>query len=396
MQVPELNGATEGLIQPHQNGDATKPKSKNVAILALGKANPSYMTSQPDYIDFIIRSLNIDGEARKSLERLGKSSGIENRYFCLNDACAEKSDWKLLPQDFPQTVPSMTDRNKVYCEQAPKLAIESSRKAVEEWGGNVDDITHIISVSCTGVMAPGSEFYVMEALGLKRSVQRLGINNMGCFGAFRGIAAAKALAKENPKNRVLLVCVEICSIHFQVEMSLETVIGNALFGDGSAAVVIGAQPKENEHVLWDIEDTHSYILEHTPKEMTWEASDHGFLMKLSAKIPQSIRSGAPEFAKNILGDRCTPSECSWAIHPGGAAIVKGLEDVLKLQKWQTQCSWNVLRDFGNMSSVTFLFVLDELRKNKPEESNNTPWLAGMGFGPGLALEGVLLKWPSAQ
>lgn len=365
-----------------------------VGILGLGKSVPPHLVTSEVYAQFVIESLRLTGGVVESLKKLSERSGIERRYFCVGDALTkDPTQWRAITPDFPNVVPSMTVRNKIYCEDAPKLAIESSRRAVEDWGGDAKDITHIISISCTGVMAPGIEFYVMEALGIPRTAQRLGINIMGCFGAFRGIATARAFARENPKNRILVVCTELCSLHFQTELSLETFVGNALFADGSAAFVVGSNIKESERMIWEVEDTGSFILEHTPQQMTWEASERGFLMKLSQKIPESLTQHTPPFIKSLVGNRCELSECNFAIHPGGKAIIAGLENALGLQKWQTECSWEVLRNYGNISSVTFPFVLDHLRNNRPKETTS-PWVVGVGFGPGLALEGVLLKFPS--
>jgi predicted naringenin-chalcone synthase len=374
------------------SSSATTKSSSTACILGLGTAVPPFMVTSEEYSQFVIDSLKLGGRLVETLQKLTDRSGIAKRYFCVNDALTKNPDeWRVLTKDFPQVSPSMTVRNKVYCEEAPKLATEAAKRAVNNWGGQPKDITHIISISCTGVMAPGIEFYVMEALGIPRTCQRLGINIMGCFGAFRGIATARAFARENPSNRVLVVCTELCSLHFQAELSFETFIGNAIFADGAGAFVLGTSPKENEKTLWEVEDTASLILEHTPELMTWEASDHGFLMKLSQKIPESLTTQTPTFAQRLLGDRCKFSECGWAIHPGGKAIVAGLEEALGLEKWQTQCSWEVLKNYGNISSATFLFVLDYLRENKPIELQ-TPWIVGLGFGPGLALEGVLLKY----
>ncbi|KAL6048174.1 Type III polyketide synthase [Balamuthia mandrillaris] len=373
-----------------------KEEAEAVSILSLATADAAYPITQEDYIEWVIQSVQLTGEIAEGVRKLGARSAIERRYFCVNDAQAPPSEWQVLPKDFPQSSPSMTVRNKTYCREAPKLAIAACKKAVAEWGGDPAHITHVISVSCTGVMAPGLEFHVMEALGIPRNVQRLGINIMGCFGAFRGIATAKAFARENPMNRVLLFCTELCSIHFQTTLSFETMIGNALFGDGAAALIIGSNVgsvHDKEKALWHIEDTASFILEHTPDLMTWEASDVGFIMKLSAKIPDSLKEHTPSFVQKLLGNRCLPSECGWAIHPGGKAIVKGLEEVLNLQPWQTACSWDVLKNYGNMSSVTFLYVLDNLRKKNVPVAEAAPWTIGVGFGPGLALEAVLLKTP---
>jgi len=219
--------------------DAMQQQNTRVSIFGLGTAHPPFLITQERYVEWVITSLGLTGQVAQSLSNLGQKTGIEQRYFCVNECNLSREEWKVLPKDFPQTVPSMGERNKVYCKEAPPLAIEACKKAVTEWGGNPTDITHIIAVSCTGVMAPGIEFHVLEALGLKRTTQRLGINIMGCFGAFRGIATAKAFARENPNNRILLVCCELCSLHFQTAMSFETFVGNAIFGDGAGAVVIG-------------------------------------------------------------------------------------------------------------------------------------------------------------
>jgi len=365
------------------------------AILGIGTANPQYAVSQDTFVKFIMEGLHIPPtcDIARNLQQLGTRTAIDTRYFVSNDANKNRQDWIDLPKDFPETVPGMSYRNELYMKNAPKLAVEACRKAVDDWGGNNDDITHVIAVSCTGVMAPGIEFHIMNELKLKRTVQRLGINLMGCFGAFRGIATAKALAKENPKNRIIVVCVEICSIHFQAEMTLETFIGNALFADGAAAIVVGDKPSRREHTLWELAESASLIVENTTEDMTWQASDKGFVMKLSQKIPESIKKAVPDFVTYLIDGRCETEDCGWAIHPGGSAIIKGIEDVLKLQKWQTECSWDILRDYGNMSSVTFLFILNYLKQKgaKPSEQKECPWTVGLGFGPGLALEGVLLK-----
>jgi len=405
-------------------------KQPAVGILGLGTATPPFPVNQDSYVNWVIGSLGFTGEIAQGLQKLSEKSGIKTRYFCVDEPNKKREDWTVLPKDFPQTVPSMGVRNKVYCAEAPKLAIEACKKALADWGGNPIDITHVIAVSCTGVMAPGIEYYVVEEFGLKKTTQRLGINIMGCFGAFRGIATAKAFARENPKNRILVVCCELCSLHFQTTLSFETFIGNALFGDGAGAFVVGVEPRGDERFVWEVEETASMIIESTPNEMTWQASETGFVMSLSMKVPGSLKQKTPEFSQSLLGDKCTPAECGWAIHPGGPAVIKGIEEALGIQRSQTQHSWDVLRDYGNMSSATFLFVLDEMRKVKargyksdhmaeeekgvPEKQEtpamngahhdeqkatarvqyakpSAPWIVGLGFGPGLSMEGVLLK-----
>ena len=206
----------------------------HASILALSTAVPPNKFSQNEIALKLIKLLSIPPEKAKAMQQLYQNSAINTRHSVLTDYVNHEGT--LFGKDFPIKVPGTFQRNEVYKEEAPKLAYEAARKALEKWGGNLQDISHIISVSCTGLMAPGLEFDLMQKLDLKSSIQRLGINFMGCFGAFKGLSVAQSFAKENPKNRILVVCTELCSLHFQTDLTTDNFLANSLFADGAAAV----------------------------------------------------------------------------------------------------------------------------------------------------------------
>lgn len=353
-------------------------------IHAIATAVPPITYPQAELAEKLCTILSLKSSSALRLKKIFKSAAIEKRHGILPDFSLEATSPTLWEDG--DKAPTTFERNEIYKKYAPQLAQKAAKLAIAEWGGDPKAITHIISISCTGMMAPGIEFLLVDALGLPKTVQRFGINFMGCFGAFKGLSLAKSIACENPKNKVLIVCTELCSLHFQKELSADQFVINALFGDGSAAAIVGGCANSCENRLWEIEKTASFALEDSLDNMTWDAGDRGFVMKLSQLVPEQIKKNIKSFARSIL--KAIPfSDCSWALHPGGKAIVEAVETECDLNKKQTEATWQVLKNYGNMSSGTFLFVLDELRREKMQNK----WTVGLGFGPGLSMEGILLK-----
>lgn len=359
------------------------------SILALATTVPPHIYSQEETADKAIAILSIQHEKAEFLKRIYQNSAIQKRHSIIEDFLKPREEWEFWGAQYPKTVPGMSARNHRYKEEAPKLALEVAKKVLEKWGGDVSHITHIISVSCTGIIAPGIEFYLMQDLGLSYQVNRIGINFMGCFGAFKGLSVARAFALENPNNRILLVCTELCTLHLQADQDVETIMANSLFGDGAAAAIIGSDSKLDENPLWEIVRTHSLGFKNSFDKMSWEASDHGFFMRLSHTVPVHIGRHIKEFINDLFKESVAIEECDWAIHPGGKSILQSIERALELKPDQTNSSWETLSNYGNMSSATFLFVLDHLAS----QSTNRAWTAGLGFGPGLSAESILLRRP---
>ncbi len=351
-------------------------------ILSLGTALPAAKYQQEEALEVMLNRLSLQEAVLPKIRRIYKHSAIDSRYTVLDDPFGS-SQSRFFSEG---SEPKMQERNQIYKEKALPLAVEAAKEALENWQGSPQEITHVISVSCTGIFAPGIEFSLIQELNLSPHVERLGINFMGCFGAFKGLAVASALALENPKNRVLLVCTELCSLHFQPIQTWDALISNALFSDGAAAAIVSS---DGENPLFTILHKTSLALSDSFDEMQWDARDEGLFMKLSLGVPKLLSKEIKNFVNRLLEGRATQNECDFPLHPGGKAILEGIEKELNLSKTQTESSWKVLREHGNMSSATFLFVLQELLR-KPK-ALRLPFAVGVGFGPGLAMEGILLK-----
>jgi predicted naringenin-chalcone synthase len=356
-------------------------------ILALSTAVPEHLLTQEAFVKSASRYLACSDAQRTLLKRIAEGTQIAKRHTVVADFLDEDFQGGLFGADPSQGSASTKMRNEIFKKEAPLLAEKACLAALEEWGGDNADITHVISISCTGLMAPGLELVLMERLGLSPEVERLGITFMGCFGAFKGLAIAKALALENPKHRILVVCTELCSLHFQAEADKEIMVANSLFADGSAAVIVGSHPTENEKPLFEIHQQKSITIPDTLDHMTWDLGETGFRMRLSATIPANIEKQILSFIHKVIAPHASFADCSWAMHPGGKGILEGIERGCQLQREDLAASWKVLNEYGNMSSPTFLFVLKELLNAPPLKK----WVVGMGFGPGLSMEGVLLK-----
>ncbi len=347
-------------------------------IFSIGKGVPAYSLEQAGIAQRLIQRLKLDDEDAWMLEKIYKNSNINRRYSVLPD---------LLIDEPGKPAIGMSARNAIYKKEAPLLAEKAAREALSNWGRPTDEITHIISVSCTGAITPGIEFKLTQALRLDPFVTRLGINMMGCFGAFKGLSVAHKIACESPKNRVLLVCTELCSLHFHLEKTLESTVIHSLFADGSGAAIVGAQPRAGEHPLFELVGEKCYAMENSQQEMTWDACDFGFDMTLSARVPGLIEQNIGAFVKALAGTDKDLHTFDWAIHPGGKAIIEATQKALKLDHSHTCSSWNVLANYGNLSSATFLYVLADLK----EKGTRGKHSIGLGFGPGLSIEGILLR-----
>jgi len=347
-------------------------------ILSIGKALPSYSLSQSEIAQLLVDLLRLDDEEAWMLEKIYKNSCIDRRYSVL-PAILHPS-----PHESPL---GMSARNEIYKREAPLLAEKAAIDVINQWRRPSKDITHIISVSCTGAITPGLEFKLARSLGLNPSVSRLGINMMGCFGAFKGLSVAHKIACENTANRVLVVCTELCSLHFRYKGNLESLIVHSLFADGSSAAIVGSDPIKGERSLYEITKESSYALADSEQEMTWDASDLGFDMTLSSKVPYLIEQNIKKFVDVLMGSSIGMQELDWALHPGGKAILEAIEKSLNLNRPQTNSSWEVLSRYGNLSSATLLYVLENLIEKKTKN----PWTIGLGFGPGLSIEGMLFR-----
>lgn len=348
-------------------------------ILAIGKSLPAYSMNQMEIAKRLTDIMDLTDEEAWMLEKIYKNSAIQKRYSVLPDI--------IQPACKQMPVIGMSERNAHYRKEAPKLAEHAAVDVLKNWNRSPNDITHVISVSCTGVMTPGLEFLIANKLNLPLNTTLLGVNFMGCHGAFKALKVASKIAKDNPKNRILVVATELCSLHFKTRGDLESVVIQSLFADGSAAVIIGSDLLPSEHSLFEFIDEQCLAIENSQEDMTWHAADEGFDMTLSAQVPHIISCHIKPFAEKLTGEKTNVSDCEWAIHPGGKAIVESVEKALQIDRSATISSWNVLNKYGNLSSATFLYVLEDIANRGGSKEK----VIGLGFGPGISVEGISLK-----
>jgi len=360
-------------------------------ITTIGKANPKYKRSQCETAELLITKMNLNPVQKRILKSIYKATGIESRYSVLNDYHHASEEVNFYPSDPHVDFPSTAARMKLYKENALDLALSAVQNALSYLNSfQLNQITHLITVSCTGMYAPGVDIELVTTLNLNPTVQRTCINFMGCYGAFNAIKVADHICKADSTATVLIVSVEICTIHFQKNMNMDNMIANSIFADGAAAIIVQSQSRQNK--CFTIESFHCDLLPHESKAMTWSIADNGFDIVLSSYVPDIIKSAMPLFMNNLLNQSCLSfSDINYyAIHPGGLKILEACEKELNITKDQNKYAYEILRNYGNMSSATVLFVLKAIWDNMQNESHDKN-IFSCAFGPGLTLESMLLK-----
>lgn len=293
--------------------------------------------------------------------------------------------------------PGTHTRNRLYTEHAKRLFVRAARTALQQAAPTIapEDVTHVITVSCTGFFAPGPDVRVVKDLGLRADVSRMHLGFMGCNAAFPALRAAHTICRSDPHAVVLMVSVELCTLHLHVRNDPDTVMGNALFADGAAATVITARDTKGPEPrpvleLVDFETTLAPVGE---DELAWSVGDEGFEMILGTYVPRIIDDHVSAAISPLLAR--TGHDVAdipwWAVHPGGRSILDKVQSRLALTDEQMAPSRGVLADAGNMSSATILFVLDRIRT-----SGRVGATAALAFGPGLSIESALLRVATAQ
>ncbi|TWU21038.1 Alpha-pyrone synthesis polyketide synthase-like Pks18 [Novipirellula galeiformis] len=284
--------------------------------------------------------------------------------------------------------PTTAQRLEAYRDHGEGLAIVASTKAFDQCDVRPDEITHLITISCTGFHAPGVDIALIRELGLPASVARTNVGFMGCHGAMNGLRVAKAYADADPQARVLVVALELCSLHQQYGWDPQRIVSNSLFADGAAAVIASGTSERRSPESLTLSSSFSAIIPNSEEMMSWAIGDNGFEMYLSAEVPDIIRRStrAPLEAWLNQSGLSLAEIQSWAIHPGGPRILDACAESLSLDEADLSASRSVLSRFGNMSSPTVLFVLRELL----DQQHKTPTLM-LGFGPGLAMEAALFE-----
>lgn len=353
-------------------------------IIGMGTALPPHRISQADSAEVFKQFAGVPPERARVLEEIYRRTGIATRHSVVLDA----SDGPLADRQsfYGPTPPTTAERMAVYREKAEQLAFESSSRALAESGIEPDRITHLITVSCTGFHAPGFDIALARRLPLRASIARTHVGFMGCQGALNGLRIARAFTQADPSAIVLLCSTELCSLHHAYGWDPATIVANALFADGSAAAVLTGSPRRTRPRL-SVVASGSTLIEDSTDAMSWSIGDHGFEMTLSTEVPRIISTKIKPWLEDWLGQqgRSLGSIRSWAVHPGGPRILSAFGEAMDLPRSELDPSYNVLSQYGNMSSATILFILENLQ-NMPTETS----AVAIAFGPGLSVEAMLL------
>lgn len=364
----------------------------SACIHHIATATPAFAYSQ-SYTRDRLKDWSQDPKTKRMIHAIYNRSGIETRHSVTGDFIqgAEATLYRTGP-DGRLVPPGTGERNRVYAQSARGLAVEAARRALLSNAGGFGpaDITHVIYVSCTGFANPGPDYHVIRELGLSGTVQRYTLGFMGCYAAFPALRMAAQFCEADPNAVVLVICLELCTLHMQVNDQADSILANSLFADGAAAALVSARPPAAGEPVLAMRGFESALIPSSEGEMAWEIGNEGFNIVLSSYVPDIIGAGIRPLLEGILerhGHRCGDI-AEWAVHPGGRSILDKVQDSLQLPADALEASRSVLRDYGNMSSATILFVLKEML-----DSAETPRasLCAMAFGPGLTLETAVME-----
>jgi predicted naringenin-chalcone synthase len=330
---------------------------------------------------------------KRKLRFLYHQSAIKARYSVIPDYSLNANEWQFYPaSENLEPFPNLELRMEWYNKTAAPLSVNAIEKCIEH-KINKEEITHLITVSCTGMSAPGLDLQIMEDMNLPVNIFRTSVNFMGCYAAIHAMKLADAFCKNDKSARVLIVCTELCTLHFQKENTIDNIASGLLFGDGAAAILM----THDDFNLngFTIKSFYSEVGFNGKEHMSWELSSSGFLMKLSGYVPELIEQDFNRLLNNALEKAKVNKEdiSHWCIHPGGKRVLTSIEKSAGISAENLHNSYRVLNDYGNMSSPTILFVLKEIMDSLKIEKQMPINIFGAAFGPGLTMETFILSDP---
>lgn len=356
-------------------------------IISIATKVPSYRHNQDDLFSFAEKIYCRDETESRKLKFLYRQSGISTRYSVIPDYSSPAAERKLFPESADlEPFPGLEKRMEIYQQHAASISADAIRECISN-RISTDEITHLVTVSCTGLSAPGTDLQVMEMLQLKQDTIRTSVNFMGCYAAIHALKLADAFCKSDPTANVVVVCTELCTLHFQKSISIDNITSSLLFADGCAAMLI--QPGNSSKRGISIDGFYSEVSFKGKKEMAWELSSTGFLMTLTGYVPELIKENFKDLTDKALhaAGKIQDDITHWCIHPGGKKILDSIAESLQVSAGALGFSYGVLKDYGNMSSPTILFVLERILNELEQEKRLMPAVIfGAAFGPGITME----------
>ncbi|XVF79812.1 hypothetical protein PTKIN_Ptkin15bG0019800 [Pterospermum kingtungense] len=361
-------------------------------VLAIGKAFPSQLIPQELLVEGYFRDTKCeDVSIKEKLERLCKTTTVKTRYTVMSREVLDK-----YPELATEGASTIKQRLEIANPAVVEMALEASLACIRQWGRPAIDITHIIYVSSSEIRLPGGDLHLATQLGLKNDVNRVMLYFLGCYGGVTGLRVAKDIAENNPGSRVLLTTSETTILGYRPPNKARPydLVGAALFGDGAAAVIIGADPIPIvESPFMELNYAVQQFLPGTQSVIDGHLSEEGINFKLGRDLPQKIEDNIEEFCRKLMSKAGLTefNDLFWAVHPGGPAILNRLENTLKLNNGKLECSRRALMDYGNVSSNTIFYVMEYMREELMKREGGEEWGLALAFGPGITFEGILLR-----
>ncbi len=400
-----------------------------IVISGIGTAVPQHRITQDAAALGTVPFCCETSQQGRMLEGLFRRSGVDTRHSILLRKSTGPLDPMEACQEFypPRSAssphgPTTAERMNYFEQAAGSLAVPAAKQALERSGNSPRQVTHLITVTCSGFSAPGFDYTLIHDLPLNPTVSRTQVGFMGCHAALNALRVARAFVGADPQAVVLICCVELCTLHYQYGWDPEQIVAMSLFSDGAAACVVQGGGKDiqdekdgsclvNDDQLpqvtrqphcfgkpetspafelstgYQIIANGALIVPDSHDAMTWRMSDHGFRMTLSPRVPEILAQHLLPWLTEWLGNHgYRPADIAhWAVHPGGPRILQAFTDATRLDPQCVELSRDILRRFGNMSSPTLVFILEALHG----QTRTGPTVA-LGFGPGLAVEALLL------
>uniref|UniRef100_A0A0D9WZN2 Chalcone synthase n=1 Tax=Leersia perrieri TaxID=77586 RepID=A0A0D9WZN2_9ORYZ len=380
-------------IRRAQRADGT------AAVLAIGTANPATCISQDDYPDYYFRMTNSEHltDLKEKLKRQCEASGADKRYFHHTEELIAAH-----PELLDRAAPSLDARLDIAGAAAPELAASAAEKAIAEWGRPATDITHLVVSTNSSARAPGVDHSLATLLGLRPTVRRTMLHLAGCSAGAASLRLAKDLAENTGGARVLVVCVElnVVAFHGPDEGYPQTLTVQGIFGDGAAAVIVGADAVHGvEHPVFDMVAVSQVVIPGTEHALNMRLTEHGLdghisikdLIPLAASNAEDLLSDLFRRQLGLAAGVVVWNDLFWVVHPGSPLILDQFERALRLDPGKLAASRRVLREHGNMLGATLMFVLHEQRRRMGEEGGDgAEWGVMMGFGPGFTIETMVL------
>lgn len=372
-----------------------------VQLIGIGTAVPEFALSQAQVRELFLAQPDVAPLTARIIRAAYDGSAIERRHTVIDELAGGDGIF-IDAQRGAVRNPGTAARNERYAREAPRLSETAARRALSDAGVEPSEITHVVTASCTGFYAPGPEYRLVRDLALDPTVQREHIGFMGCAAAIPALRSAWRICLTDPTATVLVSCTEICSIHIRSSPDPDQIVASAVFADGAAAAVVTARDARSAGTgtgdagdagdagqsavgpSWGLELTGftTALTTDGEQDMAWIIGDHGFEMTLTGNVPRIVGREVRSALAPVL--ERVGSVDQWVVHPGGRSILDRFEKAMHLDETALERSRRILRDYGNMSSATVLFILADLLRDPTAATGDQVLVTA--FGPGLAVE----------